>query len=83
PDAIHFAFRSGFLLGMTSLNPNVVDSALADTALTGTTREARGLGIATGLKTISLAWAKSQGINKVYTDNEEANPMRRINARLG
>lgn len=71
------------LKGMTQLWPSKVNPKLASTGLTGVRREHRRLGVATKVKQHSIAWAKQQGIEKIFTDNEENNPMYQLNLQLG
>jgi RimJ/RimL family protein N-acetyltransferase len=47
-------------------------------------REQRNRGVATALKRAQIAWAKSNGIERLTTSNEERNaPMQHINSLLG
>jgi RimJ/RimL family protein N-acetyltransferase len=56
----------------------------AENLLTAVRRPWRGRGIATALKQAQIAWAKSAGLRRIVTANDEANaPMRSVNARLG
>lgn len=70
-------------IGLSQLLPNIVDPAKATTGLTGVLAPYRRSGIATRLKVKALTWAKKSGICTVYTDTEEANPMKDLNMRLG
>jgi GNAT superfamily N-acetyltransferase len=78
---LHFA--DGELQGMSQLWPSKVDSKLAVNGLTGVRREYRRKGIASRMKQHSASWAKEQGIEKIFTDNEENNPMYQLNLQLG
>lgn len=54
------------------------------TEYTATLREFRGLGLAERVKRASLSWAAANGIERVWTTNDERNaPMLRVNERLG
>ena len=68
---------------MSQLWPSKVNPKSAQTGLTGVRRAFRRQGIATKTKQHSIAWAKAQGIEKIYTDNEENNPMYQLNLQLG
>lgn len=59
------------------------DPRYAATGLTGSLRKARRQGVATKLKMHALAVAKEDGIEQVFTDNEENNPMYLLNQQLG
>ncbi len=77
------ALREGRIEACTQVNWNTLDRELAFTGLTGTLREARRLGLATALKAHAMTWAKSVGIERLGTDNEENNPMYQLNLSLG
>ncbi|MEQ1933938.1 MAG: GNAT family N-acetyltransferase [Fimbriimonadaceae bacterium] len=77
------ALRGDELEAMTQVHWNRLDPKLATTGLTGTLREARRLGLATALKAKAMTWAKSVGIERLGTDNEENNPMYQLNLALG
>ncbi len=70
-------------VGTTQLIKNWVDSTLMHNALTAVRREYRRRGIAAALKSRSLELAKAAGVLRVYTDNEENNPMFGLNVALG
>jgi len=59
------------------------DPRIGSTYLTGARREYRRRGLATALKAKALAHAKSMGLERLYTDNEESNPMYVLNLELG
>jgi GNAT superfamily N-acetyltransferase len=75
--------EDGQLKGMTQLWPSKVNPTLASTGLTGVRRDFRRQGVATKAKKHSTAWAKERGIEKIFTDNEENNPMYQLNLQLG
>lgn len=83
PRGVFAAFQGAECLGVTSIMPNPADPKLGLTRLTGVRREHRRRGIATALKARCLDWAKSTGIERVLTDNEEHNPMYKLNRALG
>ncbi|MBX3119877.1 MAG: GNAT family N-acetyltransferase [Fimbriimonadaceae bacterium] len=82
-NSLWVAMDGDVVTGGTQIHPNLVDSKLATTGLTGMRRDYRRRGIATALKANSLACAKSKGIKTVTTDNEENNPMYQLNLDLG
>jgi GNAT superfamily N-acetyltransferase len=82
-DASLAAFVEGELVSMTMIRLDR-NSGRAMNNLAGTRRAFRGRGIATALKSQSLARAAELGATIVITDNEERNaPMLAVNARLG
>lgn len=82
-DASLAAFVDGELVAMTMIRVDQ-DSGRAKNSLAGTRRAFRGRGIATALKSQSLARAAELGATIVLTDNEELNaPMLAVNAKLG
>jgi len=76
-------YEDGQLKGLTQLWASQVDSKLAATGLTGVRREFRRQRVATRLKQHAAAWAKERGIERIFTDNEENNPMYQLNLQLG
>ena len=82
-DASLVAFVDGELVAMTMIRIDRA-SGRAKNNLAGTRRAFRGRGIATALKSQSLARAAELGVTIVITDNEELNaPMLAVNAKLG
>lgn len=82
-DASLVARVDGELVAMTMVRIDR-DSGRAKNNLAGTRRAFRGRGIATALKSQSLARAAELGATIVITDNEELNaPMLAVNAKLG
>ena len=71
------------IAGVTQLFPSLINPKLALNGLTGTRRDFRRQGIATRLKQASAHWAKLNGIEEIFTDNEENNPMYQLNLQLG
>lgn len=71
------------IAGTTQLHPSVVDPRFAVNGLTGTRRQFRRQKVAKHLKQTSAMWAKAQGIEQIFTDNEENNPMFQLNLDLG
>jgi GNAT superfamily N-acetyltransferase len=82
-DASLAAFVDGELVAITMIRINR-DSGRAQNDLAGTRRPFRGRGIATALKSQSLARAAELGATIVITGNEELNaPMLAVNSKLG
>jgi GNAT superfamily N-acetyltransferase len=82
-DASLAAFVDGELVAMTMIRIDR-ESGRAMNNLAGTKRSHRGRGIATALKSQSLALAAQLGVTIVITGNEELNaPMLAVNAKLG
>lgn len=78
-----FALRNGRPVALTQVFANWVDSTIAHTGLTGVSREHRRQGLATALKAQALTRIKDAGVQRIYTDNEEKNPMFSLNLALG
>ena len=72
-----------FVLGLSLLKKNLADSSKIQTGLTGVLRSHRRRGIALALKLQAIAYAKTEGIKTIETDNEENNHMYQINMQLG
>lgn len=82
-EAHYMAIKDDLVVAASELNWNTIDRTIANTGLTGVRREHRRQGIATAVKAATIAWAKSAGIKRIYTDNEENNPMYGLNLALG
>lgn len=67
----------------TAFGVNRVDPSTAGTFLTTTLREYRRQGLARALKIYAMQLAKSRGVLRLFTDNEESNPMLQLNLALG
>ncbi len=81
--ALHVAICGDELVGMSEFHQNMVDPSQAITYMTGVLREHRRKGVARALKCRAIADAKARGVEKIWTDNEEANPMYELNLKLG
>ncbi|MCW5936811.1 MAG: GNAT family N-acetyltransferase [Fimbriimonadaceae bacterium] len=77
------AFKDGEIVAMTGVFHNQVDTTIFSTGLTATHEAHRRQGLATALKVQNLAEAKRRGGKRLYTDNEEKNPMLGLNVALG
>ena len=75
--------EEGEIKGLSQLWPSTINRKLAATGLTGVRRDYRRQGVAAKLKQHAAAWAKQRGIEKIFTDNEENNPMYLLNQQLG
>lgn len=76
-------YENGVLKGLSTLWASKVNAKLAQTGLTGTRPEYRRQGVARKMKQHAIRWAQERGIEKVFTDNEENNPMYQLNLQLG
>lgn len=83
PESYFMVLKDGEVAAFTELDWNTIDRTLANTGLTGVRREHRRKGLATALKAVAIEWAKSVGIERIVTDNEENNPMYQLNLNLG
>jgi GNAT superfamily N-acetyltransferase len=72
----------GYPAGITQMF-RTPDPRFGSTGLTGVRREYRRRHIATKLKQHSARWCRERGIEEIYTDNEENNPMYQLNLQLG
>lgn len=71
------------LVGLSELSANKVDGRMALTGLTGVLRDYRRRGIARAMKLASIEVARQKGVEQIFTDNEENNPMFLLNEELG
>lgn len=71
------------IVAVSEYDPRKADPKLAQTFLTGTLRPFRRKGLATALKTMALLSARARGVERIFTDNEENNPMFQLNVALG
>lgn len=77
------AMEDGACIAATQLFRNRIDPRLATTGITGAAAPHRRRGLASALKAISLVQAAEMGIEQLWTDNEENNPMWELNQKLG
>ena len=75
--------EDGKLKGLSQVWPSRVNRKLAATGLTGVRREFRRQRVASRLKQHAINWAAARGIERIFTDNEENNPMYQLNLQLG
>ena len=83
PDVTHVAVHGNEWAGVSAMYIDPSHPEIGGTGLTGVTRPWRRKGLATALKLKVLRQAKAKGVRRVITDNEENNPMFRINLMLG
>ena len=83
PSLLFIALKDGEIAGGSGLMQNLVDRTIGNTGLTGTHRGHRRQKLATALKVTALMEAKSRGMEMIFTDNEEKNPMLSLNKALG
>jgi len=83
PSYVFLAWLDGEPVGSTSLMDRTKDEAL-NTMFTGVLPEARGHGLAAGLKAGHALFMREQGHHRIYTQNMEGNlPILTANDRLG
>jgi GNAT superfamily N-acetyltransferase len=80
---IFLALHDGTIAAGSGLFKNLADPTIGNTGITGTRREHRRKGLATALKAIAMQAAKERGVERLFTDNEERNPMLQLNLALG
>ena len=83
PKTVWIAVQDGNWLGFTELTIHEEAPQKGYTGLTGVRPSARRNGIATALKLRALGHAQKRGLETVQTDNEENNPMFKLNLALG
>lgn len=83
PDAWFIAVDGDRYVGLSVLWRNLATDKLLNTGLTGVLRSHRRRGIATAMKVRAIQYAQAHGNAALDTDNEENNPMFRLNLDLG
>jgi mycothiol synthase len=84
PQALIAALEGEEVVGYTGLRRRGAISPIAENLLTAVRRPWRRRGIAVALKREQVARARAEGIEQIYTTNDETNAgMRGVNARLG
>jgi mycothiol synthase len=83
PEAQFIAFDGNRWVGISSLWFPQGEPGKLYTGLTGVVHGYRRYGIATALKVRGITFAQQVGARIIQTDNEENNPMYRLNLRLG
>ena len=74
----------GRWLGMSNLQRSIEDPSFIWQGLTGVRREARGKGLATALKVMTVRYAQRLGVDHIKTWNDQRNqPMLAINVAMG
>jgi mycothiol synthase len=84
-DAFYVAIdEQGRWLGMSNLQRSIEDASFIWQGLTGVRREARGKGLATALKLMTVRYAQRLGVDHIKTWNDQRNqPMLAINVAMG
>jgi hypothetical protein len=75
--------KEGDWAALSAMDHNRVNPKVGNTLLTGVRRAFRRKSLATAVKVVLMQRAKNLGIEKIYTDNEEDNPMFLLNKQLG
>ncbi|MGK0362899.1 MAG: mycothiol synthase [Bradymonadia bacterium] len=70
-------------IGLTSVWRSRADPTVIQTGVTGVLPAWRRRGVALALKMGAIAYARSIGGRRLFTDNEESNPMYLLNLKLG
>ena len=83
PRANFIALDNGQYVGLSSLWLQKSRPKVLWTELTGVIRSHRRRGIALALKIMTISFANQFGADHIETDNEENNPMLRLNQLLG
>lgn len=83
PDGWLVAHTAEQYLGLTTFWASAADPTRLHTGLTGVVPALRRQGIAMALKVAGVAYARQRGARYIETDNEENNPMYRLNLQLG
>lgn len=82
-DGVFVAEFGGEWVAMSAVRPRPVERQM-HTDYTGVRREHRGKGLAQVLKALAVDYAKSRGIERLITNNDERNaPMLAINRKMG
>ncbi len=83
PEGWTLALDGEKIVGISSLCKSQSDPKRLYVELTGVVRSHRRRGIATALKAIGAKCAQKYGAEIIVTDNDENNPMYKINLKLG
>jgi ribosomal protein S18 acetylase RimI-like enzyme len=82
-DLMFLAVEGGEIVGYSRLSPSLAQEGVAYTAMSGVVRSHRRRGIVSALKIIGVRALKERGYRTVQTDNNEENPMYKLNLALG
>lgn len=83
PEGWFIALDRGRFVGISMLAINAAQPDKMHTWLTGVVRTHRRRGIATALKLRAIELARTRGVKRIETGNEENNPMYELNIALG
>lgn len=75
--------KEGDWAALSAMDHNRVNPKVGNTLLTGVRRDFRRKSLATAVKVVLMQRAQELGVEKMYTDNEEDNPMFLLNKQLG
>jgi len=78
-----FAMDGNKIASGSQIERYAANPSLGHIAISGTMREHRRKGLARILKILSIESAKEAGIKFIYTDNEQSNPLLKVNFELG
>ncbi len=82
-DLMFVALDGDKIVGYSRLTPTDADPTLLYTGLSGMRRNYRRKGIVTALKVAGIKAANARGATQIQTDNDETNPMYKLNTDLG
>lgn len=83
PEDFYIALDGNKWVALSTYSRGDIESEVISTKLTGVLPEYRRKSICTALKVFALSDIKKKGFKKVFTGNEENNPMFHINLMLG
>ena len=83
PHHVYIAMDGNEWIGLSSYDRGDTVSDSVSTDLTGVLPEHRRRGICSALKVYALRQMKEEGAKRIFTSNEENNPMFAINLALG
>ena len=83
PCHVYIAVDGNEWIGLSSYDRGDTVSGSVSTDLTGVLPEYRRRGICSGLKVHALGRMRAEGAERIFTSNEENNPMLEINLALG
>lgn len=80
---LFIALHEGRIVGYSRLTPLAAAPSVWETGLSGTVRSHRRRGIISVLKAMAIATARENSVERIFTDNNDQNPMYELNLRLG
>lgn len=82
-DLMYVAMDGNSIVGYTRVSPLAAKPDAARTGLSGVRRTYRRRGIVSALKSLSIRALQNQGIEWLFTDNDETNPLLKLNLAIG